>query len=112
MRLHLDERSASPFDEGLHCFDVFTNAVCRGLPLHAYENVLSVVAREGPLPVRSIPAREIKLVHTLEISRYRVAGHAHCLLLGRFPVTALLRSNTCERRHDAEVSRDTHRCER
>ena len=42
----------------------------RGLPMHLYENVIGVVASEDALPVRSVPAREIELVHPFEIVRY------------------------------------------
>jgi hypothetical protein len=38
--------------------------------MHIYQNVISVVAGEDALPVRSVPAREVELVHPFEIVRY------------------------------------------
>ena len=40
------------------------------LPVHLYEHVISVVTGEDALPVRSVPAREVELVHPFEIVRY------------------------------------------
>jgi hypothetical protein len=38
--------------------------------MHLYEYVIGVVTGEDALPVRSVPAREVELVHPLEIVRY------------------------------------------
>ncbi len=38
--------------------------------MHIYENVTSMVTGEHALPVRSVPAREVELVHPFEIVRY------------------------------------------
>ena len=40
------------------------------LPMHIYENVISVVTGEDALPARSVPAREVELVLPFEIVRY------------------------------------------
>jgi len=45
-------------------------AMRRSLPMQIYENVISVVTGEDALPVRSVPAREVELVHPFEIVRY------------------------------------------
>ena len=82
MRLDLDGRATSALDERSHGLDVLTDAMRRGLPMHLHENVIGVVASEDALSVRSVPAREIELVHVFEIVRYRVVGHDRCLLLG------------------------------
>src|SRR6266853_2012290 len=52
MRLNLDGRATDALDEGLHRLYVFTNAMRRSLPMHIYENVISVVTGEDALPVR------------------------------------------------------------
>ena len=38
--------------------------------MHIYENVISVLTGEDALAVRSVPAREIELVHPFESVRY------------------------------------------
>src|SRR6266540_6250072 len=83
MRLDLDGRATGALDEGLHRLDVFTNAMRRSLPMHIYENVISVVAGEDALPVRFVPAREVELIHPSKIAPYCFAGHDGCLLSGR-----------------------------
>ncbi len=70
MRLDLDGRATGALDEGLHRLYVLTNAMRRSFPMHIYENVISVVTGEDALPVRSVPAREVELVHLLETVRY------------------------------------------
>ena len=82
MRLDLDGRATSALDERSHRLDVLTYAMRRGLPMHLYESVIGVVASEDALPVRSVPAREVELVHVFEIVGYRVVSHDCCLLLG------------------------------
>jgi hypothetical protein len=42
----------------------------RSLPMHIYENVISVVTGEDALPVRSVPAREVEFVDPCGIVRY------------------------------------------
>jgi PDZ domain len=84
MGLDLDGRATGAFDEGLHRLYVLTNAMCRGLPMHIRENFVSVVAGEDTLPVRLVPAREVELVHSLEIALYHFVDHDGCLLSGRF----------------------------
>jgi hypothetical protein len=42
----------------------------RSLPMHFYENVIGVVTGEDALPVRSVPGREVELVHPFEVMRY------------------------------------------
>src|SRR5436190_21562533 len=66
MRLELDGRATGALDEDLHRLYVLTNAMRRSLPMHIYENVISVVTAEDALPVRSVPAREVELVHSFE----------------------------------------------
>src|SRR6266536_3704440 len=70
MRLDLDGHATGALDEGLHRLYVFTNAMRRSLPVHIYENVISVVTGEDALPVRFVPACEVELVHPFEIVRY------------------------------------------
>jgi len=70
MRLDLDGRATGALDEGLHRLDVLTKAMRRRLPVHLYENVISVVTGEDAIPVRCVPAREVELVHPFEIVRY------------------------------------------
>src|SRR6266542_6027671 len=84
MRLHLDGRTTGALDEGLHRLDVLTNAMRRSLPMYVHEHVIRVVAGEDTLPVRCVPAREVELVHPLEIARYGFVGHDGYLLSGRF----------------------------
>ena len=60
--------------------------LCRGLPCTPTSTSSVWYRAEGAVPVRSVPAREIELVHTVEISRLAVVGHARCHLLSRFPV--------------------------
>src|SRR6266542_1560759 len=79
MRLHLDGRTTGALDEGLHRLDVLTNAMRRSLPMYVHEHVIRVVAGEDTLPVRFVPAREVELVHPLEIARYGFVGHDGCL---------------------------------
>ena len=69
MRLDLDGRATGALDEGRHRLYVLTNAMRRSLPMHIYENVISVVTGEDALPVRSVPAREVELVQSFEIVR-------------------------------------------
>jgi hypothetical protein len=52
--------------------------------MHIYDHVISVVTGEDALPVRSVPARKVELVHTLEIARYCFVDHDGCLPSGRF----------------------------
>src|SRR6266581_1430055 len=80
MRLHLDGRTTGALDEGLHRLDVLASAVRRRLPVDIYEHVIRVVAGEDALPVPCVPAREVELVHPLEIARYGFVGHDGCLL--------------------------------
>src|SRR5713226_1932235 len=84
MRLDLDGRATGALDEGFHRLYVLTNAMRRSLPMHIYDHVISVVTGEDALPVRSVPAREVELVHTLEIARYCFVDHDGCLLPCRF----------------------------
>ena len=58
MRLDLDGRATSALDERAHILDVFTNAMRRSLPVHIYENVISVVRVKTPS--RSAPFQPAK----------------------------------------------------
>src|SRR5207247_205320 len=46
-----------------------------------HEHVTRVVPGEDTLPVRFVPAREVELVHSLEIAHYGFVGHDSCLLV-------------------------------
>jgi hypothetical protein len=48
--------------------------------MYVYEHVIRVVAGEDALPVRVVPARQVELVHPLEIAQYGFVGHDRCLL--------------------------------
>src|SRR6266851_896956 len=48
MRLDLDGRATGALDEGLHRLYVLANAMRRSLPMHVYENVISVVTVKTP----------------------------------------------------------------
>jgi hypothetical protein len=85
MGLDLDGRATGALDERLHCLDVLTNATRRSLPVDIHENFVSVVTGEERRPsVRFVPAREVELVHPLEITLYGFVGHDGCFLSGRF----------------------------
>src|SRR5438876_4871037 len=80
MRLDLHRRATGGLDERLHGVNVLLNAVRLRLPVDIHENVVGVIVGEDATPVRSVPAREIELIHTVEIARYLVVGHAVGLL--------------------------------
>src|SRR5260221_5861550 len=82
MGLDLDRHATGALGERLHRLYVITNAMRRILPIHVHEHVIRVVSGEDALPVRSVPAREIELVHPLKIARYCFVGHYGCLLSG------------------------------
>ena len=82
MRLDLDGRATIALDERSHRLNVLTDAMRRGLPMQLDNNVIGVVWSEDAVPVCSVPAREIELVHVFEIERCRVLGHDRCLVLG------------------------------
>src|SRR5262249_11543610 len=78
----LHGRATCGLDERLHGVDVLLNPVRLRLPVDIHENVVGVVTGEDAMPVRSVPAREIEVIHTLEIARYHVVSHARGLLPG------------------------------
>ena len=68
MRRDLDGCTTRALDERSHRLDVLTDAMRRGLPMQLDNNVIGVVWSEDAVPVCSVPAREIELVHVSRLS--------------------------------------------